>query len=64
VYAVFSNEQLAQIVSRQCQSLADLAQIEGVGQARVDKYGSAILACAATQRALPHLLPIQPAGAA
>jgi superfamily II DNA helicase RecQ len=64
VYAVFSNEQLAQIVSRQCQTLADLAQIEGVGQARVDKYGSAILACAATQRALPNLPSIQPAGAA
>jgi superfamily II DNA helicase RecQ len=45
VYAVFSNEQLAQIVLRRASTLADLAQIDGVGVARVDKYGAAVLAC-------------------
>jgi superfamily II DNA helicase RecQ len=45
VYAVFSNEQLAQVVMRQVATLEGLASIEGVGPARVGKYGAAILAC-------------------
>jgi hypothetical protein len=31
VYALFTNEQLAQMVQRRCQSKSDLAQIEGPG---------------------------------
>jgi superfamily II DNA helicase RecQ len=42
-YAVFTNEQLAEIVRPPVQTLAALAEIEGVGAARVDKYGSAVL---------------------
>lgn len=43
VYAVFTNEQLAEIVRRQVDSLAALGEIEGVGPARVERYGAAIL---------------------
>ena len=45
VYAVFSNEQLAAIVTRRVDSLAQLGELEGVGPARVGKYGEAVLAC-------------------
>lgn len=43
VYAVFTNEQLAHIVKKRATSRAALAQIEGVGEARVTKYGPAVL---------------------
>ena len=42
-YALFSNEQLAEMVRRRVLSLSDLAGIEGVGQSRVSKYGQAFL---------------------
>lgn len=42
-YAVFTNEQLAAIVTTRAQSMAALASIEGVGPARVEKYGAAVL---------------------
>jgi len=42
-YAVFTNEQLAEMVRRPVQALAGLAEIEGVGPARVEKYGPAVL---------------------
>jgi superfamily II DNA helicase RecQ len=44
VYAVFTNEQLAEIVTRRIASMADLKQIDGVGSARVERYGTALLA--------------------
>ena len=34
VYALFTNEQLAQMVQRRCRSRDDLAGIEGIGQAK------------------------------
>ena len=43
VYTVFTNEQLAQMVQRRVNSQADLAEIEGVGEARVEKYASRML---------------------
>lgn len=43
VYAVFSNDQLAEIVRRRVDSATALAAIEGVGPARVDRYGTAVL---------------------
>lgn len=43
VYAVFTNEQLAQVVQRKIDSKAGLKEIEGVGEARVEKYGDALL---------------------
>src|SRR5262245_55187018 len=42
-YALFTNEQLAEIVRRRVSSLAGLADIDGVGSARVDKYGAVFL---------------------
>jgi superfamily II DNA helicase RecQ len=38
-YALFTNEQLAEMVTRRVRSEAELAKIEGVGKARLEKYG-------------------------
>ena len=42
-YAVFTNEQLAAMVQKRVASKAALGDIEGVGAARVEKYGDAFL---------------------
>lgn len=42
-YVLFSNAQLAKIVTARPQFLTDLSKIDGVGQAKIDKYGSEIL---------------------
>jgi superfamily II DNA helicase RecQ len=42
-YALFTNEQLADMVRRPVRSLADLARLDGVGPARLEKYGRAFL---------------------
>jgi superfamily II DNA helicase RecQ len=42
-YALFTNEQLADMVRRPVLSLESLAGLDGVGQARVEKYGGAFL---------------------
>lgn len=44
-YSVFNNEQLSKLVTNKVKTLADILAIEGVGQARVDKYGAAFLKC-------------------
>ena len=44
VYAIFSNEQLAAMVTRKVDSLAAMKAIEGVGDSRIEKYGAAFLA--------------------
>ncbi len=41
-YAVFTNEQLAEAARRRCASATDLGKIDGIGAARVEKYGAAI----------------------
>lgn len=43
VYAIFTNEQLAEIARRRPSSRAMLADIDGVGKGRIDKYGAAAL---------------------
>jgi len=43
VYVVLTNEQLAQLVQKKTRSKAGLKEIEGVGDARVEKYGDALL---------------------
>ena len=43
VYAVFTNEQLAQVVQLRCRTSADLRRIDGVGEARIEKYADRIL---------------------
>lgn len=52
-YALFTNEQLAAMVQKRVQSKAALAAIEGVGPARVEKYGNAFLELLATATANP-----------
>lgn len=43
VYVVFSNEQMAEMVRKRVANKAQLNQIYGVGDARVEKYGAALL---------------------
>ena len=52
-YALFTNEQLATMVQNRVTSKAAMAAIEGVGPARIEKYGEAFL----------HLLLSQPSHA-
>ena len=44
VYTIFTNDQLAEMAKRRCSSLAALAEIDGVGQGRIEKYGQMVLA--------------------
>ncbi len=43
VYTIFTNEQLAQMVQLRVATSADLSQIEGVGDARIEKYAARFL---------------------
>lgn len=45
VYVVFTNEQLAEIVRKGARSKSDLGRIDGVGDARIQKYGERFLSC-------------------
>jgi hypothetical protein len=51
VYAIFTNEQLAQMVQQRCRSAADLGRIGGVGEQKLEKYSSQLL---------PVLLSLKP----
>jgi superfamily II DNA helicase RecQ len=51
VYSLFTNEQMAEMVTRRVDSAAAMREIAGVGEARVDKYGAAFLAALAEARA-------------
>ena len=42
-YALFTNEQLAEMVTTRAASLADLQTIDGIGDAKSKKYGEAFL---------------------
>ncbi len=42
-YALFTNEQLAEMVRKRVDSVANLEAIAGVGKARVEKYGVAFI---------------------
>ena len=54
VYAVFNNEQLAKMVEMKAESLADLRELFGVGEARVDKYGDRVLKRLQELRGVSH----------
>ncbi len=43
VYTIFTNAQLAEMVQRKVDSLTGLKDIEGVGDAKVEKYGERFL---------------------
>lgn len=42
-YIVFTNKQLAEIVSRNPTSLNQLSQIDGIGPGKIQKYGTQVL---------------------
>ena len=42
-YALFTNEQLAEMVQRRVRTASALREIAGVGEARVEKYGETFL---------------------
>ncbi len=43
VYVIFTNEQLAEMVRKRVSSKTALKEIEGVGEARVEKYAEGLL---------------------
>ena len=45
VYAVCTNEQLAEIAKRKPKNLAECMQIDGIGQGKAEKYVPALLEC-------------------
>ncbi len=50
VYTVFTNEQLAKMAQTRVTTKAALTQIAGVGTARIEKYGDAVIALLKPQR--------------
>lgn len=42
-YVLFTNKELAQIVKQRPQSLTELGKIDGIGKAKIEKYGDAVL---------------------
>jgi superfamily II DNA helicase RecQ len=52
-YALFTNEQLAEMVQRQVRTRAALLEIPGVGEARVEKYAERFLEALGKPAALP-----------
>jgi len=52
-YAVFSNEQFAEVIRRGVRTAAELARVDGVGSARREKYGAEFLVILAAQPAAP-----------
>ena len=53
VYGVFTNEQLAAIVQQRVSSLTQLGRIDGIGPARLERYGAAVLAHLQSATAAP-----------
>ncbi|MEO0376310.1 MAG: HRDC domain-containing protein [Cyanobacteria bacterium P01_A01_bin.17] len=43
VYTLFSNEQLAEMAKLEAPGLAEIQTIEGIGEARMEKYGQRLL---------------------
>ena len=52
-YALFTNEQLAEMVRKKVRSPSELAKIDGVGAARLEKYGRAFLEVLRTALPVP-----------
>jgi superfamily II DNA helicase RecQ len=52
-YALFTNEQLAAMVQRRARTAADLAEIAGVGKARVERYAEPVRRVRAEQGSEP-----------
>jgi len=45
VYAVCTNEQLAEIAKRKPKNMTECMQIDGIGQGKAEKYVPALLEC-------------------
>lgn len=54
VYALFSNEQLAAMVQQRITTAAALGAVEGVGKARLEKYGEKFLDLLRSESAHPE----------
>ncbi len=54
VYIVFTNGQLAEMATKKVASKMELKEISGVGEARVKKYGNAVLGILAGDRNAPE----------
>lgn len=55
IYTILTNEQLAEMVRGPVRTLPEMAKIEGIGAARLEKYGSRLLEILTT-----HLPPLSP----
>jgi superfamily II DNA helicase RecQ len=44
VYAVFTNDQLAEMIKQEVRDVSALKKIQGVGDAKIEKFSGAILA--------------------
>lgn len=44
VYTILTNAQLAALVQNNCNSLSAMQEVEGIGKARIEKYGDRFLA--------------------
>jgi len=53
LYSLFTNEQMAEMVTRRVDSAAALRDIPGIGEARVEKYGARFLEAMAQGLAEP-----------
>jgi ATP-dependent DNA helicase RecQ len=49
-YVVFHDSTLREIAAARPQTLVELSRIQGVGAAKLDRYGAAMLAAVAAQR--------------
>jgi len=54
VYAVFTNEQIAAMVSARVDSLGAMQKIEGVGESRIEKYGALFLSLLKSSNGASH----------
>lgn len=52
-YVIFTNNEFAQIIKLRPQSLMDLGKLSGIGKAKIEKYGTAILEFFQGQLELP-----------
>lgn len=57
VYTLFTNDQLADIVRLPVRSLADLTRINGIGHARIEKYGQRLLSLIIPASSAPNPTP-------
>ena len=54
VYAVCTNEQLAEMARRRDSSLSDLGNIQGIGKSKIEKYGKSFLSVLNENREEKH----------